>query len=148
MAALRRACSATLTAVLLAAYGVVSGCSGPGPLRLGPPNPGTTEVVVADWNDIDPALEVSTGQCELALSGDAEVLGPVGEGVRWRGMHLMTTGDEPGRVEFVARTDKEPGPIEVTVQIGRDGDVERERRFLRSLRRRLEALAGRDWAPR
>jgi hypothetical protein len=94
-------------------------------------------------------MEVALGHSEMAWVSSAVV-----EPDR-REERVVTVGDEPVELRFErvgagrgggART--EPETIELWARVGHEGDVGRERRLLSRLVRRLEQLAGRDWAPR
>lgn len=134
-------------AMLMAAWVcVLSGCAGDGPLLVG-----TAEraQLVADWNDIDAAVEVGAGQNEMA------VVSTESPSEDERVFELRTAGAEPGRV--VARRSgvmqasgaKSVGPqaIDLQAQVGRFGDSKREKRLIASIRKRLGDLTGVDWAP-
>lgn len=106
--------------------------------------------VRADWDDVDAALDVGLLDAECAIVSDTRPR----RGVRYHTVTytLRTIQGEPGTVTFSRSAEgpadpRGPEPITAQASIGRYRDADRERRLLASVARRLEALAGVDWAP-
>ncbi len=100
---------------------------------------------VADWDDLDAAVEVAAAKAELAVvsrrderDGSARV-------------ELVSATDEPALLVARPAHGYSPGPrpilIDLSLGVGRFGDSTRERIFLDAVKSRLEQLAGVDWAP-
>jgi hypothetical protein len=117
----------------------------------GEPSPGTTITVRGDWDDVRPALEHGAGRSEAAVVGFAGLALAPAEAIdnptRRLCAHLVTGGDEPIEVRAWALSTQDPGPVRLTARVGRFGDRQREEHLLACVRRRLEDLAGVDWAP-
>gem|GEM_PF-688587 len=110
-----------------------------------------------DWDDIDAAVSVASGEMFFALES-REAIGP--GRLRYR---LLTLGEEPVELEVVrgaavktalgeeaedeAESEMWSGPIALRCRVGRFGDERRERRFLKVMSERLADLAGVDVAP-
>lgn len=104
----------------------------------------------ADWDDIDAALDVGlyVGECAV-LSDDRPRHGVQCSSITYQ---LTTVGGEPGSVTISRTVSDRPDPrgpetIEIRASIGRYRDRDREQRLIEATIRRLEALAGVDWAP-
>ncbi|MBL8990728.1 MAG: hypothetical protein JNJ48_04010 [Phycisphaerae bacterium] len=117
-------------------------------VRVGPQ--ASTVSVRADWDDIDAALDVGllAGECAV-VSDDRPRRGVVAHAVTFT---LRTIQGEPGTVTFRRQAEgpadpRGPEPITGEAVLGRYRDADRERRLLAAVARRLEALAGVDWAP-
>jgi hypothetical protein len=96
-------------------------------------------VVIADWNDVDAAVEVAVKKAEVALDGPPR---------RSQGRTvypLRTVRDEPGELT-VERS--EGDLITVSAKLGRFGeDKDREARLVGAVTRRLKDLRGVEHAP-
>jgi len=102
----------------------------------GPPGP---RVLMADWDDVDAAVEVSVKKAEVALDG------PPRRSPGRTVYRLRTVSDEPGELS-VERG--EGGLVTVSAKIGRFGeDKDREARLVSAVARRLKDLRGKDHAP-
>lgn len=117
----------------------------------GEASPGITLVVRGDWDDVEAAVQVAAGRSEMGI---VKVLGtqlnPAEAAkvpTRRCVFELRTSGDEPATLEFRAASTADPGDIVATAHVGRYGDRVREEHLLAEVRRRLEDLAGVDWAP-
>jgi hypothetical protein len=124
------------------AFCLVSGCSvshahkGVAPLD-------TPREVVADWDDVDAAVEVALHHVQMAK--DHEEVSPDELERRY---YLVTITDEPALLTL-RRKDIEDGPqmIMLEASVGRFGDPGREAGLVRAVRHRLKALAGVTHAP-
>ncbi len=100
---------------------------------------------VADWDDLDAAVEVAATKSELAVVSRRE------ERDGSARIELVSSTDEPALL--VARpasgysAGTRPILIDLSLGVGRYGDRTRERIFLDAVKSRLEQLAGVDWAP-
>jgi len=131
---------------------LLTGCSLDNRSRSsGVPSQGTTIEVRGDWDDVESAVQVAAGHSEMAIeAGAGFALQPaeVAEVPTRRCRYeLVTAADEPVLIRFAALSTDDPGPIRITVLVGAFGDQPREAALLGELRRRLEDLAGKDWAP-
>lgn len=112
----------------------------------------TRGAVVADWNDIDAAVDVACGKCEMARVRAVE---SASDGWERREIEIITAGDEPvlltakrhARAQVDDERNMPPERIELEVLVGRFGDAAKERQFMGWVTRRLEQLAGVDTAP-
>jgi hypothetical protein len=105
--------------------------------------------VRGDWDDLDAAVEVAASKVEMS------VLSSTDPSSNPRVFRLVTVTDEPGRLT-VRRSPptrppgaSPPAPelFQVEASVGRFGDPQREQALIDAFRRRLEALAGVDFAP-
>lgn len=97
----------------------------------GPPGPRT---VLADWNDVDAAVEVAVKKAEVALDG------PARREARRVVYRIRTVSDEPGEL-VVERSDGDV--LTVSASIGRFGEgKEQEARLVGAVVRRLKQLRG------
>jgi hypothetical protein len=107
------------------------------------PAGGSGRRVVADWDDVHPAVSLMAQQVEMAMLDWS----PGHRGVaaaREQRFELLTVGDEPA--ELVARRE-DGGVIELSARVGRFGDARRERALVEVVARRLEDLAGVEVRP-
>jgi hypothetical protein len=114
----------------------------------------STDSVDADYDDIDAAVGVAAGKNEMAVVWANGVTDSP------RRFYLRTVRDEPvylfiGRQPSFdrppARDPKAPDPGEhllMRCTVGRFGDERREEDLLDAVRKRLDELHGKDWAPR
>jgi hypothetical protein len=137
----------------------VAGCempSGEGRL-LGASSEGTQATAMADWDDIEAAMDVAISKLEMAVEArpSREELRSDQRGAECVEYKLVTIRDEPARVLFcrnkkLAWSDGSaagPEPITILVRVGRWGDSAREEELLKAIRARLNDLKGVDWAP-
>ncbi len=106
--------------------------------------PGPLEML-ADWDDLDAAMDVAAQRNEMAVLRASD---PTGDGLIRR-FELRTVAAEPVEVT-VTRPEAgsgQPQPIIARAKVGRFGDPEREAALLAALRRRLEQLRGVDVSP-
>lgn len=97
----------------------------------GPPGP---RKVLADWNDVDAAVEVAVKKAEVALDG------PARREARRVVYRIRTVSDEPGEL-VVERSDGDV--LTVSASIGRFGEgKEQEARLVGAVVRRLKQLRG------
>lgn len=166
------------TLPLIAGLAVCTGCEfSPVPAEFGT-HPATHALrasaspvrVRADWNDLDAAVQVAAGQCEMAWlsSTPSEPIKNAAQSITQRRFELVTIEDWP--VEVIARhhgsTDQpgllgpDPVEIELIVRVEAAGPNEgatsstvqaKARRLENLLRRalvqRLTDLREREWAP-
>lgn len=105
--------------------------------------------LVADWDDLDAAVEVACTRQQLAPIGTTE------EEPHRRTYELRSPGDEPAWVfaerqgEALPGTDGRipPQPITLRARFGRFGDEGREAALVDAVARRMRQLAGVDYAP-
>ncbi len=128
-----------------------SGCAGPGKRPDPVVSPGITIIAEGDWDDVDASVEAAVVRCEMAIvrriSFQLEPAETIDVPTRRRAFDLVTADDQPARLKFVAKSTTDPGDIEVFAHVGRFGDRAREQTLLDAVRDRLDALAGRDFAP-
>lgn len=111
----------------------------PGCASLEPAGPPGPRTVLADWDDVDAAVEVAVKSAEVALDG------PPRRSRSRMVYSLRTVSDEPGEL-VVERAGGEV--LTVSATIGRfGGDKEREARLVGAVVRRLKQLRGKEWAP-
>ncbi len=99
-------------------------------------------LVMADWNDVDAALETGAKAAQVAVVGV--------ERSENRIVYLVVTHtDEPGRliVERIAGQGAGSPAVRLEAHIGRFGDPAREGDFMGHVAKRLMDLHGRDTAP-
>lgn len=123
--------------MVLAGVVALTGCQTGGGGGFGAASP-SNAIAIGDWDDVEAAVLVGAPKAE------AVILDSTLEGNEYI-FRLKTVRDEPGRL--VARRDaatagQDPGPIHLSATIGLFGNPEAERRLLRAVRDRLEALAG------
>jgi hypothetical protein len=119
---------------VLTLFLVAGGCAS-GLEPVGEPG---ARVVVADWDDVDAAVEVAVKRSEVGLAGPAR---------REEGrvvFPIRTISDEAG--ELVV-TRGEGDRVTVEASIGRFGDAAWESRVVGAVARRLRELGGVEWAP-
>lgn len=103
----------------------------PGPLR-----------VVADWDDVGPAVAAAADRHELA------VLHRERPDERTAVFRLIGVRSEAGSVTLRRLGDAlEMTEIEIEAEVGLPADPRRQRRFQRDIGRRLEQLAGVEVSP-
>jgi hypothetical protein len=143
-------CLSVLLACFAAAASILGTAScaprGALPVRtLAPtPNP-AVRAVVAEWRDVERAMEIAVRRAELTIL-DREI------GPDSKRFELQSVSAEPG---YLVATRQSPGPegdgaaitIRLETRIGMFGNPAREQELLRALARRLEQLRGREWAP-
>ncbi len=130
-------------AVSLAALGGCEMPSGEGRL-LGASSDGTQATAVADWDDIEAAMDVAISKLEMAVEArpTREELRSDGRGASTVTYQLVTIRDEPARVTFsrnksLAWSDGSahgPEPITIVARVGRWGDSAREEELLKASR--------------
>lgn len=121
----------------------LAACSAGGPRPAPSPLPGSPSTRTrADWDDVRASVAGALGECDLVLVR----LDTPRPGLLV--YTLRSSRDEPA-VLTVRRLDQEPDPVglELTCSIGRFGDPERERDFLRLVADRLGQLRGVEVAP-
>jgi hypothetical protein len=113
-----------------------------------PPSKGLTTIhtsreVVADWNDVDAAVEVALHQVQMAMdhteasSDELEKRFP-----------LWTVTDEPATLTIRREAiGQESQRLTLEASVGRFGDPARESRLIHAVRHRLKSLAGKTHAP-
>lgn len=127
----------------------ISGCGSAGDapsLLLGM---GTSGTSAGDWDDVDNAVAVAAGKCQMAV---VEIRG-VGEDERE--YDLLTVTDEPARVRAQRTAGLSPSSgsaasseqFQVRAHVGRFGDVAVEQSLIDHIKVRLRDLAGVDFAP-
>ena len=130
---------------------IALGSCGPATVAINPAiqgdPPGMT--VRADWNDVDAAADIAGPQVELAmLSKSLETL-PGGMGEH-RYMFLATDDTEFDLRVRQAQPGagvEAPGPLKLTAEGHPRRDPKREATLISAMARRLEDLAGKEWAP-
>lgn len=130
--------------ILLALAVLAAACSAPA-RRETPPVLASPVSLTAhgDWNDVDAALEVALTRAQMAiLSRSAD--GP--DRITWQ---LLSVRDEPAQLTAARPPGRTQNPTDITLEarIGHFGDPQREEQFLKYVERRLEQLAGVDYAP-
>ncbi len=139
-----------VTISLLAASTLLASCDSsqrPEPVEADAPAPAAT--VRADWNDVDAAVEVACMRAQVALLMSSPSLLPDRRrSIRYR---LLASDD---RQYVLVATQAAPiqgvdpsGLIDLVARGTPDRDLRVERMLVRETARRLEHLAGRDWAP-
>lgn len=131
-----------LNVCILIGIAMLVGCSG-GPRAIPPWNQSVTLEVVGDWDDIWPALIIAGKSGEVGLleerptrvEGDREI----------REWAFLTVRDQELLARASRRTGEASGVIALTTE---GGDEVVARRVLRTWADRLQALAGREFAPR
>lgn len=139
----------SLIVPFLAAAGlgsIFTGCeAGPGrsPEAAAAATSPVSLTVRADWDDVDAALEVALSRAQLAILSRSPD-GP--DRVTWR---LLSVQDEPAHLTAVRPPGATQDPTDITLEarIGLFGDPRREEQFLKFMERRLNQLAGVDYAP-
>jgi hypothetical protein len=123
---------------VLASLLALGGCAAPAPVNSGPEE--SFLMLVADWDDVEPAAIVAASRAELAIvgtrAGDQEIT-----------FQLRTLEGEPGTLRAVRRSLAASGPIHLSANIGLFRELESERRLLQAMAKRLRQLAGVDYAP-
>lgn len=123
--------------------GIPVGCSLPGcskPLwnEQGPP----VREVVADWEDVDAAVELAVRRVEMGLVKGRST-------PEERIYSIRTEGDEPVelRVRRLDMNATDPQPLRIEARVGRFGNEKREGQLAGAVVRRLTQLRGVDHAP-
>jgi len=100
-----------------------------------------TASIVADWNDVDAAVEVGVPRAEMAVIFD-ETPSP-----DERVFSVKDIADERGTLR-IWRTSGDATPeIKLEARVGLFGEPEKERKLLECVCARLEELKGVEWAP-
>lgn len=138
------------TMALLAASTLLASCASsqrPEPVDADAPAPAAT--VRADWNDVDAAVEVACMRANVALLMSEPSITPD----RRRSIRYRFLASDDRQYVLVA-TQAAPvngvdasGMIELVARGTPDRDLRVERILVRETARRLEHLAGREWAP-
>lgn len=123
----------------LSAACLLGGCTGVPTLPAAQMARASSERCVADWDDVDAAIDVGASKSEMAvvswgMNADGE-----------RAYKLRTALDEPVWVcaKRVGDPKKEESALlELRARVGRFGDADREERLLRAVRKRLDELCG------
>lgn len=135
--------------------GSLAGCSADSPrVEMSADGPATV-TLVADWNDIDAAVDVGASKAEMAVvsRNKGPTWGNVGGDRERRTFVLKTVGDEPAWLEITRGPGQDATDEAVTMtlhaKVGRleGGEPEKEQRLLRAVAHRLGQLKGRDWYP-
>lgn len=116
----------------------LAGCASPLWTEGGPP----VREVVADWGDVDAAVELAVRRVEMGLLEGHSTP----EGRRYS---IRTEGDEPVELT-VRRLDAgaaDPQPLRIEARVGRFGNPQREGQLAGAVARRLSQLRGVDHAP-
>lgn len=103
--------------------------------------------VVADWDDLDAALPVGLTDAECAKI--EELPGGTADRRAWK---VLSIAEEYGTVTAMRVGPAKPDgkgscTIRLEARIGRNGNPDREARLVQGMERRLNQLAGVDWAP-
>lgn len=98
---------------------------------------GSRGEVVADWNDLDAAVDVGASECEMA------VLAIEVESEAERAYILRTVRDEPAwlMARRIGAAD-EAVDVQLTARVGHFGDGRQEDRLISRVRGRLKQLRG------
>ena len=138
------------TIFLLGASTLLASCASsqrPEPVDADAPAPAAT--VRADWNDVDAAVEVACMRANVALLMSAPSITPD----RRRSIRYRFLASDDRQYVLVA-TQAAPingvdasGMIDLVARGTPDRDLRVERILVRETARRLEHLAGREWAP-
>jgi hypothetical protein len=101
--------------------------------------------VVADWEDVEPAMEAAVRQAEMAIV-DQSI------GAREKSFELRTVAAQPAHLVATLMSDGPAQrnvsvPIRLEAFVGPFGDAEAERALLQAVVARLRQLRGREWAP-
>lgn len=121
-----------MAAAAILAQGCAAPPSAPTPLR------GPTATTTAEWHDVDAAVSFAAAAHEMAVMTRRDLGGSLE-------YQLVTIIDEPVWLRVV-RSDAEGTPADIatplalTAQIGRFGNEERERAFIRTITVRLDRL--------
>ncbi len=100
-----------------------------------------TASIVADWNDVDAAVEVGVPNAEMAVLLDET------PSLDERVFYVKTITDERGSLR-VWRTSHEPTTeIKMEARVGLFGEPEKEAKVLAAVCARLLELKGVEWAP-
>mgnify|MGYP001493823331 CR=1 FL=1 len=143
--------------IVLGLAALTGGCAGPSTGDGLLATRGETAMVIADWNDVDAAVEHGALTSEMAI---VERLPPEPDR---RVFRLRTIGDEPAvlivtrataprsdrGVDGVGSTTGVGGPegMKLEARVGRFGDRAKEERLVNAVRARLGRLPGVDYAP-
>ena len=110
--------------------------------------PNTVASATGDWDDVTAAVFYAATKTEMAMTGNGPEFVETGDTGTVRALYLLhTIKDTLVHFEVRKQTAAASGPVGVTCRIGRFSDPELEQRFIRSFRRRLKQLKGRDVAP-
>ncbi len=97
--------------------------------------------VIADWDDVDAAVETGAGQAEMAVVFD-ETPSP-----DERVFYLRTIGDKPVKLTVTRTNSEAPPTIQLEVRAGVFGDPGDQARLLKAVSTRLSDLKGVEFAP-
>jgi hypothetical protein len=109
---------------------------------------GSREELPADWDDIDAAVMIGASRSEMAVvaANRGPTPGAAGDPCE-RIFKLKTIRDEPAWLRVTRSGDQRSPHIVMHAKVGRSGDEQREKEFLRHVSARLEELHGRATAP-
>jgi hypothetical protein len=141
-----RRCALVVTITLPALLATITSCAA-SPESITLPASATRSTATADENDIDASVEVAVGLHEMAV---VRTLGGNADPAVVRVYELITVTDEPGSLEVRrenASGSQQPAPLTLRARVGTFGDPPREAALLKSVKRRLEQLAGVEVAP-
>lgn len=118
---------------------------------IAPQNPDEplTATATGDWNDVEASVEVSLMKTELALLSATPSVLP--GGLKCMKFDLLATDDSIvtlwARQPVVGAGEMESGQIELEVFTRPRRDLQREMRLMEAVTKRLNTLAGVEWAP-
>jgi len=151
------------TLIVGAAFLALAGCSGGpaggGPIVTGPASTGTEQVVEADWDDIEAAVDIGMSRVEAAVCRVRE------PELQWRAyaFDVLNIHDQRGTLTFerlnppekpgprdldqLAARAKPPESIRVRCHISERGDSTQERAMIEAVVARLVELKGAGAVP-
>lgn len=139
-----------LRLAILASSTLLAACASSGlPEPVDPDAPAPAETVKGDWNDVDAAVEVACMRAHVALLTSSPATLPD----RRRSIRYRFLANDDRQYVLIA-TQAAPidgadasGLIDLVARGTPDRDLRVERILVRETARRLEHLAGREWAP-